>query len=160
MATLYMKYDGIDGDATHKGHEKWIELSSFQVGIGRGITGGTTGGGANREASAPSISEITVTKTMDASSNALYQEALYGAKGKKVTFHFVTTDNPPKVIKEVKLEEALISSFSTSSGGDRPTEALSLNFTKFEIVCTPTGVDATDKAPKRVFYDVAKAYGG
>ncbi|WP_439579649.1 type VI secretion system tube protein Hcp, partial [Elioraea sp.] len=29
-----MKYDGIDGNVTAKGYEKWIELNSFQVGSG------------------------------------------------------------------------------------------------------------------------------
>jgi len=159
MAVILAKYDGIDGSATHKGYTKWIELGSAQLGIGRSIGGGTTGGSQNREASAPMISEMTVTKTMDDASNALYQEALYGAKGKKVTIIWLTTDNPPKVIKEVKLENTLVSGFSTSSGGDRPMESLSLNFTKFEVVCTPTGIDATDKAPKRVMFDIAQAYG-
>ncbi len=33
---IYLKYDGIDGDVTAEGHEKWIELNSFQWGVGRG----------------------------------------------------------------------------------------------------------------------------
>src|SRR5258706_6606126 len=41
---IYMQYEGIKGDVTAKGHEGWVELSSFQWGIGRGITSPTGGG--------------------------------------------------------------------------------------------------------------------
>ena len=32
---IYLKYDGIDGEATHSDHSKWIDISSMQFGIGR-----------------------------------------------------------------------------------------------------------------------------
>ena len=41
---IYMKWDGIDGAVTTQGFEKWIELSSFQWGVGRAI--GTAARGA------------------------------------------------------------------------------------------------------------------
>ena len=35
---IFMHYDGIDGNVTAKGYEKWIEVQSFQFGSGRGIS--------------------------------------------------------------------------------------------------------------------------
>ena len=64
---IFMKHDGIDGDVTAEGHEKWIELGSCQFGVGRSITNPTAKGG-DREASAPSVSEIVVTKVTDGAS--------------------------------------------------------------------------------------------
>jgi type VI secretion system secreted protein Hcp len=66
---IYMKYnDGsIKGDKTADGHQDWIVLNSFQWGVGRGISS-PTGGSKDRESSAPSLSEITVTKHQDAAS--------------------------------------------------------------------------------------------
>ena len=32
---IYMKFGSIDGAVTTKGFEKWIELNSFQWGVGR-----------------------------------------------------------------------------------------------------------------------------
>ena len=64
---IFMHYDGIDGNVTAKGYEKWIEVQSFQFGSGRGIST-PTGGSENREASAPSVSEVVVTKLMDKAS--------------------------------------------------------------------------------------------
>jgi len=67
MGQIYMNYNDIPGDATAEGHEKWIELNSCQWGVGRGISS-PTGGSADRESSAPSVSEIVVTKATDVSS--------------------------------------------------------------------------------------------
>ncbi|HYM02686.1 MAG TPA: type VI secretion system tube protein Hcp, partial [Stellaceae bacterium] len=79
---IYINYDGIKGDTTAEGHEKWIEVNSFQWGVGRGISS-PTGGSADRESSAPSVSEIVVTKHTDTASIDLLSEALQG-EGKTV----------------------------------------------------------------------------
>src|SRR6185295_14966275 len=89
VMAIYMKCAGIDGQVTAKGHEKWIELQSCQFGVGRGISS-ATGSDANREASAPSVSEIVVTKVTDATSPLFFQESLIG-KGKQITIEFVRT---------------------------------------------------------------------
>ena len=153
---IYMKYDGIDGDVTAEGHPKWVELNSFQWGVGRGISS-PTGASADRESSAPSISEIVVTKAQDIATTKILDEALQG-EGKKVTIDFVKTDGKKlEVYMAYKLENVLISGYSISSGGDRPSESLSLNFTKIEF----KGIQM-DKANKgaggaSVTYDLAKA---
>ena len=74
---IYMKYAALKGDVTASGHETWIELNSFQWGVGRGISS-PTGASADRESSAPSVSEITVTKANDVASAPLLNEALQG----------------------------------------------------------------------------------
>ncbi len=45
-----MKIDGIDGNVTASGHEKWIELHSVSFGQGRGILSARPGHQSNREA--------------------------------------------------------------------------------------------------------------
>lgn len=154
---IYMKYADIKGDVTEKGHKDWIELSSFQWGVGRGVST-PTGGAKNREASAPSVSEIVVTKLADKATPDLAKEALQG-KGKEVEISFCKTE--AGVLKEFmnyKLTNTLISGFSTSSGGGDPTESLSLNFTKVEFSYTPRELDnAPASAKPRVAYDLAEA---
>lgn len=164
---------------------------------------------AQRERSAPSVSEIVVTKATDVASpslfakkpnaemnivladgtelkgiaafveTGLFKPARSGAngtgktmsaevlgKGKKVKIDFVKTDSAgaaallraaktnqklksltlmlaPRSKQEpyytVKLENVLVSSWSTSgSDGSRPTESLSINFTKIEFRNTPS----------------------
>jgi type VI secretion system secreted protein Hcp len=54
---IYVQYAGIKGNVTEKGHTDWVAVNSFQFGVGRGI-GSPVGKAANRESSAPSISEV------------------------------------------------------------------------------------------------------
>jgi type VI secretion system secreted protein Hcp len=127
-----MKYGALDGEVTAVGYEKWIELNSFQWGVGRGISAGA-GGASKREASAPSISEITVSKTMDSFSPLALKEAI-GGKGVTVKIDLTRTDAAGKHVAFEKyvLDGTMISGYSISSGGDRPSESLSLNFTKVD----------------------------
>jgi len=153
---IYMKYDGIDGDVTSDSHKGWIELNSFQWGVGRGISS-PTGASADRESSAPSISEITVTKQQDVATTKLLDEALQG-EGKKVQIDFVKTDKGKlETYMFYKLEDAMISGYSISSGGDRPSESLSLNFTKIEF--KGNSMDRANKGggSSSVIYDLAAA---
>ena len=87
---IYMKVDGVDGSVTAAGHEKWIELDSAQMGVNRHVTE-ATGRGTNREASAPSVSEIVITKPLDCASTGLFRLSLWG-EGKKVKIDFCVAD--------------------------------------------------------------------
>jgi type VI secretion system secreted protein Hcp len=152
---IYMNYNdlAVKGDVTATGYEGWIELNSFQFGVGRGISS-PTGGSADRESSAPSISEITVSKDQDSSTGKLLTEALKG-EGVSVVIDFTKTASGQLTkYMEYKLTNCMISGFSTSSGGDRPTESLSLNFTKLEV--DPTTIDAagTISNADPVTYDI------
>ncbi len=156
---IYLKYEGIDGDATHENHKKWIDVSSLQFGLGRGIST-PAGSTANREATEPSVSEITITKQMDGASSKLFVESATGNVGKKVQIHLVTTGSPGNTYTEYTLTNALISGYSVSTGGDRPTESVSINFTKIEFKFLP--YDDKNKAgtPVTVSYDLATAKSG
>ena len=156
---IYIEYTGIKGDVTAAGHDKWIECNSFQWGVGRGITSPQVGGAADREGSSPSVSEITLTKVSDCASSNLMREALWG-EGKQVTIHICKTEKDSfQVYQEYILTGTMISGFSMSSGGDRPTESLSLNFTKVESNFTPMGALNEEKTTDRAKYDLATGKG-
>jgi len=106
---------------------------------------------------APSIHEIVVTKDTDISSTKLVNEALQG-EGQKVKIDFVKTDKGNlEVYMQYTLEDCMISGYSKSSGGDRPVESISLNFTKVEFknVAMKDKNDTGD--PDTVGYDLATA---
>jgi type VI secretion system secreted protein Hcp len=155
---IYMKIDGIDGSVTAEGHQKWIELNSCQLGTNRHVTN-ATGRGTNREASAPAVSEIVVTKMTDESSTNLFRESLWG-EGKTVKIDFCTTDKDKfEPYMQLELENTLISSFSMSSGGDRPMESLSLNFTKITFNNIGMGAANETGQPDRAEWDLATGKG-
>jgi type VI secretion system secreted protein Hcp len=153
---IYMNYNDIKGDVTADGHDKWIELNSFQWGVGRGISS-PTGASADREASAPSISEIVVTKATDVSSPKLLDDAYHG-EGVKVVIDFCKTDKGKlEVYMTYTLEDCMISGYSLSSGGERPSESLSLNFTKIEFKNIPNKDKGETGEPEAITYDLALA---
>ena len=136
---IYMKFGDIDGAVTTQGFEKWIELNSFQWGVGRGI-GTAARGAATREASEPSISEVVVTKRLDKSSTKLFMDAVAGDLSATVKFKFTTTTKDKiDTFLAYELTNCGLSGYSISSGGDAPSESLSLNFTK--VVWSFTGTD-------------------
>jgi type VI secretion system secreted protein Hcp len=156
---IYVKYEGIDGEVTQSDHVKWLEVHSFQFGIGRGIAT-PTGNAANRESSHASVSEIVVTKSMDSASPKIFTESATGSTGKKVEVHFVSTGDPGMTYAQYTLEDTLISGYSLSSGGERPTESISLNFTKIEFKMTPHDDKNKAGTPITVSYDLATAKSG
>src|SRR5690242_12923902 len=120
---IYVKYEGLEGDATHKGHEKWFDVQSLHFGVSRGVST-PTGSAANREASQAAVTEISISRTLDASSPKIFTEAATGKTGKKVVIELVTTGDPGDVYMVYTLTNTLISGYHVSSGGDRPSESI------------------------------------
>ena len=157
---IYMNFNGNNpsGNVTAAGYENWIEVDSMSFGVGRSITM-QAGAMSNREASRPSISEVTVTKPLDAASGGLFKSSVTGDAGVKVEIHVVQT-GAEKVEKYAvyTLEEVIISSYSISAAaGGAPAESISLSFAKIEADLTHA--DKTNKNTKnmRVGYDLTTA---
>ena len=152
---IFMKYGAVEGEATAEGYAKWMEVTSLQFGVGRGISMGV-GGASKREASAPSVSEITCSKTMDAASPKLLKEAI-GGKAVKVEIDLTQTDNAGKHVAYQKyiLEGTLLSGYSLSSGGDRPSESFSLNFAKIDSEYLKIDAEFKATTTGHVIYDLA-----
>jgi type VI protein secretion system component Hcp len=126
-----------------KGYEGWIELRSAQLGTHLNMTS-ASGRGTNREASAPGTQEIVITKLQDSVSTALFKQALYG-EGKLIVIAFVKDDGT--TYTKIVLQNTLIASYSVSGhggvGDSRPSESLSLNFTKITFEMSPTSPNTT-----------------
>jgi type VI secretion system secreted protein Hcp len=152
---LYMKYGEIKGPVTTDGFKDWIELNSFQWGVGRAI-GSAAGTSTSRESSNPNLSEVTVTKASDISTPKLFLDAVAGKLDSKVTIKFTTTaKGKVETFLTYELENAGLSGYSLSSGGDMPQESLSLNFTK--ITETFAGMDpGVSGSPETVGYDLTE----
>ena len=150
---IYMKFGSIPGDVTTEGYKDWIELNSFQYGVGRSVSSGA--GGNTRESSAPNISEIVVTKHFDKASAKLYQDSVAGTFDTKVEIKMnTTTKTKTETFLTFELTDCGVSSYSLSSGGDNPVESLSLNFLK--VMVTPTPLDKSGQIKKGdvVSYDL------
>jgi type VI secretion system secreted protein Hcp len=76
---------------------------------------------------------LTCTKATDIASPELFMQAVCGKSLGKAEVHFLNTggaDVKQQVYLKIELDGAIVSSYSASSGGDRPSESFSLNFAK------------------------------
>ena len=152
---IYLKMnDELWGEATQEEHKNWMDIQSMHWNVSRNMNT-QAGSTANREASEPQVSEITLTKITDKSSTKLFQQGCTGNKGMNAVIHLVTTGSPGQTYVEYKLYNTLVSGYTVGSGGDRPAETLVLNFTKMDVKYTPYGQDNTAGSPTIASYDLS-----
>lgn len=156
--SIYIKYTSPDlqGDVTTQGHDKQIEVQSFQWGVSRSV-GAPTGAAVNREATTPSVSEVTVTKYMDNASGGLLKEALKSGGNAQMVIYFVrTNDKGSETYHEITLSNVMVSGYNLSCDVGKPSETISFNFTKIESKFTPMKTDGSLGSPFPVTYDLGK----
>jgi type VI secretion system secreted protein Hcp len=131
----YLKLEGIEGEATAKGHEKEIEIYSFSWGASNptSVGAGKTGLSASRV----SISSFNVMKKTEKSSNTLFAKCCQGAHipSAIVTMRKATGEGGQKPFLVYTFTNVMVESiqWSGSTGGDdTPTESVSFAFEKVE----------------------------
>ncbi|MFI5380601.1 MAG: Hcp family type VI secretion system effector [Tepidisphaerales bacterium] len=118
---IYMNFGGITGDVTANGYIGDIQLLSFSWGV-------------HNASNAPVLQDTMISKTLDKASPKLLEASLIG-QPQDVTIFFVNSVNGKlNTYAEYVLTNVLVSGYSVSSSGDRPTESLSLNFTKVQFM--------------------------
>ena len=154
---IYLKANGIQGNATAKGYEQWVELSSLDFDISS-KTRMPVGSARERSRGAPEFSEFIFTKNLDNASNPLFQHACTQKVLPIVEIHICSTDANLTPVAKYKLSNTMVTSHkSTSASGAAPLEVGSLHFTKIE--CTYIGRDATNQqqAPQISGYNLETA---
>lgn len=130
---VFIKMDNITGEVTTpKQYVGYIKLESFQWSLSRPVT--TAAGGATRDTGTVSISELTLSKEVDRASAAIFLNAVGSSALPIVTLDVVdTTTNA--VFYRIILSDVLVSgqAHSGTSGPEKPSENISLNFTKIKI---------------------------
>lgn len=117
----------IPGESTAQNHPSWIEAASVQFGIGNSTSIGSKG----IIAGTPSASEITISKTLDRSSPLLFLACAQGTIHPKVTLELTAYSGgtgTELVYYRITLLNVVITGLSTSSGGDRPSESVSMSY--------------------------------
>ncbi len=155
---VYIEYEGILGNVTAEGFVDHLLVSSISFGVGRGISM-EPGNMANREATRPSLSEITFTKNADNSSTSLFKESVTGAAGKLVKIKFVQTGAEAVTqYMDYELEDCLVSGYSLSADGDSdPVETITLSYAKLMVNYHDFDKANAGKSPQRVGYDLTTA---
>jgi len=152
---MFFKIEGIEGEAQDAKHTKEIDVLAWSWGASQA---GTTHMGSGSGAGKVNVQDISFTKYVDSASHALLLSCCNGKHIPKATLVVRKAgENPLEYIK-IDLEDLIVSSISTggSSGEERLTENVSLNFAKFKYSYTPQKKDGTGDAAKEIGWNIPK----
>ncbi len=128
---MFLVLDKIKGDSKDKefGSKGACDVLAWSWGMSQSGTTHTGGGGGAGKAS---FQDLSLTKWMDKATPALMTALAKGAHIDKVVLTVRKVGKTPQKYVEITMEKVLVTSISTgaSSGEDRITENISLNFAK------------------------------
>lgn len=140
-----MKIEGIDGDVTVKGREKWIEILSFSWGAsnpGAAAHGAGGGGGAGKVV----VHDLNFVHAVDKASPKLLRAVCDGRHFQSATLSVVDSNggggqDATGAPREsdfliIKLQDILVSSVrpgANAATDDRPLEEVSFNYSKLSV---------------------------
>jgi len=159
----YMKITGpdVEGEATAKGMEKWIEIYSFSWGASNPTTvgPGSTGISAGRA----SVSSFNIMKKTEVSSAKLFAGCCAGQHFKQAEVQLrkaTGTDGGQQTFLKYTFDDVMVESvqWSGSTGGDdTPTESVSFAFAKVKIDYSKQDTEAGSmKSAGTATYDLTK----
>ena len=129
---MFLKLDGIEGEAHDKTHKNEIHIESFSFGMTQTGTMGSMGGGG---AGKVNIQDISISKFTDKASPVLM---LHCANGKHIKDGLITVrkagEHPLEYYK-IKLTDILVSNFQSAgnNGSDILSENVTLNFAQVRV---------------------------
>ena len=119
------------GTSTVQGYEGWIDISSLQWGAGRTVAAGGAGGLGS--VGRLTFSEITLSKQLDGTTASIAKAMqLPRPIDNMEVVELMDNANIAGLYPALSLKvfNVFVDGYSVSSGGDRPSESISLNFTR------------------------------
>lgn len=151
---MFLKLDGIKGESQDAKHKGEIDILSWGWAVNQQTVVGA-GGGAG--AGKVQVSDLKITKKVDASSPNLVASCCGGKHFKTATLTVRKAGGDQQDYLKLNLEEVFITSVVPEGiQDDVPTELLSLNFGKFKYAYSPQKADGTLEAAVEAGWDVKK----
>jgi type VI secretion system secreted protein Hcp len=140
---IILDLPGIAGECLLTGHAGSIECLSYSHAVAMQMSSDVSS--QERTSGKPNVQDFTVSKYMDTSSPLLNQYCCEGRKIGDATITIGRNESGTVVPLIVyKLKDVMISSVSAaSSGGDKPAETITLNFTAIQWDYTAQKADST-----------------
>ena len=155
MDAILLKIPDIPGQTALKDFEDQIQLLSMSHGVAMQMTGNPSD--RERTSGRPNHQDLTVSKYVDLSSCPLIAACNAGTNLKTITLTIGRND-AGKIMPYLifTLDNALVSSISVGAGsGDRPTETLTLNYTKIKWDFTEQKGEMGKKGNNGAVWDLA-----
>jgi type VI secretion system secreted protein Hcp len=151
---MFIKIGDIKGESRDSKHKEEIDVLAWSWGMSNSGTA-HLGGGAG--AGKVNVQDLSLTKYIDASSNALMMAACNGKHYPEAVLIVRKAGEKPLEYIKITMNEVLITSLSTggSGGEDRLTENVTLNFAKFKYEYIPQKADGSGDPAKTATWDIA-----
>jgi type VI secretion system secreted protein Hcp len=153
----FLKLGTLKGESVVKGFEDQIQLLSWGWGMTQtGTTHSASGGGAGKV----DVSDIQVSKHVDASSPMLALACCKGTHYDTATLTMRKAGGTALEYVTITLTDLIVTSYSVSEGGggDLLTDTFTLNFAKFKYSFQPQDNKGAKKGGAiDATYDIAKA---
>lgn len=152
---MYLKLDGIEGEAQDSVHAKEIDILAWSWG---GSQSGTTHMGAGGGGGKANIQDLSFTHYVDSATHLLLQRMFDGKHIPEGTLTVRKAGGTPLDYIILKMTDIMVTSVSTggSGGEDRLTENVTLNFAKVELDYVPQKADGSGEAAKKAGWDIAE----
>jgi len=155
-AAAFIKYDGIDGEATDSKHDKWIDILSVDWGAyqpGGGATGET------RSRGAAVLQDMTLTMEFEKSSVKLLEKCLMGEVIPKLEIELTANYGGSRATYlKYELINVMITSFqfqaSGNDGAGPPTVVIGNNFEEIKVTYTEFDESGSTKGNVEAEYKV------
>ncbi len=152
---MFLKIDGVTGESKDDAHADEIDVLAWSWGMNNTGTA-HLGGGAG--AGKVNVQDLNFTKYVDKSSTDLM---LFCCNGKHIPECLLTVrkaGEDPLEYLTVKMTDCLVTSVQSgaTTGQERLTENITLNFAKVEVAYTPQKADGSGDAPTQMGWDVAR----
>ncbi len=152
---VYMKVEGVTGDASQEAHAGWIPLTEMTLPTERPDVNTAPGNVSDRTTSAVNFNDLEISKSMDKASPQLMTWNIDGST-KKVIIE-VCKEKGQLVLQLVLYDVILTNYSSTSDEEGAVTESINLDYTKIEYNYTPYTKDNVAGDPIGVEYDLETA---
>ena len=151
--SMWLKIDGIEGEANDDGHQKEIDIESYGWGVVHPVSS-RGGGGSAGEASAQ---ELHVTKHIDKASFNLMKLCFNGKHMDKVLLTVRKRGESPIDFVKYTMKNALVSSWNQNGAADVPgMESVAFSFDAVETEYTPQGADGKAGGAVTAKWDLKK----
>ena len=152
---MFIKIDGIDGEAQDDKHKGEIDVLAWSWGASNS---GTTHMGGGSGSGKANVQDISITKYVDKASHNLLKHVAKGIHIKSANLVVRKAGGSPLEYIKLDMKNILITSISTggSGGEDRLTENITLNFEEFKYTYTPQKPDGSADSPLPYAFNIMK----
>jgi type VI secretion system secreted protein Hcp len=163
-AAVFIKFDGVDGEATDKDHKDWIEVLSLSARMD--LNPMALSAGSAQPRADITHDDFILTKTVDKASAKLTEAVCNGKVFPKVEIEMTSTYEGSEgsggsraTFLKYELKNVMVTSYSVSgasNSGERAMEEIALNFEEVKVTYTENDSKGASKGEIETSHKVGK----